>query len=97
MTNRDFILFSAVLLSGCASGPRQPDRVEVLHAQPVTDEYTVKAGDTINKIAQAHNLDPEDLVALNHLEPPYTITVGQKLKIDSENSDMIIVKQIFYN
>lgn len=97
MKNISTALLTAAVLAGCASGPRKPDCVEVLHAQPVTEEYTVKAGDTINKIAKEHNIDPEDLVALNNLEPPYTIAVGQKLKVDSENSDMIIVKQIFYN
>lgn len=97
MKNVILSFMSMTFLVGCASAPRRPDRVEVLHAQSVTEEYTVKAGDTINKIANAHNIDPEDLVALNNLEPPYTISVGQKLKIDSPDSDMIVVKQIFYN
>jgi lipoprotein YgeR len=86
----------AILLTGC-SVVRSPDRIEVLHAQPITAEYEVKRGDTVNKISAAHNMDPEHLVALNGLEPPYTITVGQKLKVDGEDSDMIVVKQIFYN
>jgi lipoprotein YgeR len=86
----------AILAAGCST-IRSPDRIEVLHAQPIVSEYTVKKGDTINKIAAAYDMDPERLVALNGLTPPYTINVGQKLKVDGEDSDMIVVKQIFYN
>jgi lipoprotein YgeR len=86
----------AAFVSGCSS-TRTPDRIEVLHAQPLTTEYEVKKGDTINKIAIAHNMNPERLVSINRLNPPYTIAIGQKLKIDNEDTDMIVVKQIFYN
>lgn len=96
--NKTFTLFSLVLLlSGCASKNRVPDRIEVLHAQPIVEEYTVVEGDTINKIAMNYNMDPAQLVAINNLEPPYRISVGQKLKVDNEDADMIVVKQIFYN
>lgn len=84
-------------LVGCGSTTRKPDRVEVLHAQPVTEDYIVKKGDTLNKIARAHSMTPEDIVALNNLKPPYTIYIGQKLKLQSGNSDTIVVKQVFYN
>lgn len=84
-------------LVGCGSTTRKPDRVEVLHAQPVTEDYIVKRGDTINKIARAHNMTPEDVVALNNMRPPYTIYIGQKLKLQSGNADTIVVKQVFYN
>lgn len=97
MKTLGFSLLALSVLVGCSSIPRKPDRIEVLHAQPVTEEYIVKAGDTINKIAASYGMDPEDLVAMNDLEPPYTISIGQKLKIEADDSDMIIVKQIFYN
>lgn len=84
-------------LVGCGSTTRKPDRVEVLHAQPVTEDYLVKKGDTLNKIARAHNMTPEDIVALNNLRPPYTIYIGQKLKLQSGSADTIVVKQVFYN
>lgn len=96
MKNTLYCIGIAVLITGCST-VRTPDRIEVLHAQPITAEYTVQKGDTINKIAAEHNMDPEHLVALNGLEPPYTIKIGQKLKVDGEDSDMIVVKQIFYN
>lgn len=84
-------------LIGCGSTARKPDRVEVLHSQPVTEEYTVQAGDTINKIAKMHHMTPEDVVAMNNLIPPYAIYVGQKLKLQSADSDTIVVKQVFYS
>jgi LysM repeat protein len=96
MRNSLYYLVLATLVSGCST-VRSPDRIEVLHAQPIVSEYVVKKGDTINKIAAAYEMDPERLVALNGLAPPYTINVGQKLKVDGEDSDMIVVKQIFYN
>jgi lipoprotein YgeR len=96
MRNLLHYLVLAALVSGCST-VRSPDRIEVLHAQPIVSEYEVKKGDTINKIAAAYDMDPERLVTLNSLTPPYTINVGQKLKVDGEDSDMIVVKQIFYN
>lgn len=83
-------------LGGC-SKTRAPDRIEVLHAQPVVDEYEVVEGDTVNSIAKHFNMDPAQLVAINKLEPPYRIKVGQKLKVDNAESDMIVVKQVFYS
>jgi lipoprotein NlpD len=91
-----YYLATAALLSGCST-VRSPDRIEVLHTQPIVEDYEVKKGDTIYKIAAAHNMDPDRLVALNNIAQPYTIFEGQKLKIDSDDSDMIVVKQIFYN
>lgn len=87
---------ATLLLAGC-SKTRVPDRIEVLHAQPVVEEYEVVSGDTINGIATRYQMDPAQLVAINKLEPPYTIKVGQKLKVDNPDSDMVVVKQVFYN
>lgn len=86
----------AFLLVGCGT-VRKPDRIEVLHAQPILENYVVKSGDTINKIARAYSIDPEHLVSINKIEPPYKIFVGQVLKVDNDDADMIVVKQIFYN
>lgn len=43
--------------------------------------YTVKAGDTLTKIAIAHNVSTQALKMLNALENPNLIRVGQTLKI----------------
>jgi LysM repeat protein len=43
--------------------------------------YTVQAGDTLYSIARRFGMKVEDLAALNGLSTPYTIQVGQTLKI----------------
>ena len=89
-------LTAMAVVSGCTK-TRTPDRIEVLHAQPIFEDYEVVSGDTINSIAKKFNMDPERLVSINGLKPPYTIQIGQVLKIDNNDSDMIVVKQVFYN
>ena len=41
--------------------------------------YQVRAGDTLARIAQRYGLDYRVLARRNHLRPPYTIYVGQRL------------------
>lgn len=43
--------------------------------------YTVKQGDTINKIARAHGLSATSLRKLNNLETSDVIKIGQELKL----------------
>lgn len=44
-------------------------------------EYTVQAGDWIFKIARDFNVDPQDIIDLNDLVNPGSLTVGTVLKI----------------
>ena len=46
--------------------------------------YKVKAGDSLEKIAQSHQVKVEQIKKINHLEKDL-IVVGQELKIPSEN------------
>ncbi len=43
--------------------------------------YTVRSGDTLYGIAQDLEIGWEELAALNNLEPPYSLSVGQELKL----------------
>ena len=43
--------------------------------------YTVKSGETLSKIGNSLNVKWEDIASLNGIKPPYTIKVGQELKI----------------
>jgi lipoprotein NlpD len=92
-----YAISGALLISGCGTTSRRPDVIEVLHTQPIVEEYVVKQGDTVSKIASTYNMDPEQLVAINNLLPPYRIFVGQKLRVNNDDTDMVVVKQIFYN
>ena len=43
--------------------------------------YTVKAGDTLSKIAKKHNTTVKNIIALNNIKDPNKIYAGQKLRI----------------
>lgn len=43
--------------------------------------YTVKRGDTLYRISRTTGTSVKDLARLNGISPPYTIEVGQKLKL----------------
>ena len=43
--------------------------------------YTVKKGDTLSKIGAKLGVKWQDIAKLNNIKSPYTIYVGQKLKI----------------
>lgn len=45
----------------------------------IDNYYTVKPGDTLGKIARAHNTTVDNLVKLNNIKNPDVISAGQKL------------------
>lgn len=51
---------------------------------PVLGQVVVARGDTLYAIAKRHNTTVEDLARLNNLSAPYSLSVGQKLKIAGE-------------
>lgn len=53
--------------------------------------YMVKAGDTLSKIGKQLNMDWKEIAALNKLKSPYTIRVGQVLKIPTKEDDKMPV------
>ena len=50
-------------------------------AVPAKDLYTVKRGDTLYSIAQANGVDHRELAALNNIDNPSRIFVGQQLRL----------------
>ncbi|MVY94844.1 LysM peptidoglycan-binding domain-containing protein, partial [Enterobacteriaceae bacterium 8376wD7] len=48
--------------------------------------YTVKRGDTLYGISRTTGTSVRDLARLNNISPPYTIEVGQKLKLNGSSS-----------
>lgn len=85
-----FAAFSVLLLSACQSGyqtlqEKQRERA----AEPartgeriaVAGIHTVQAGDTLFGIAFRTGLNYRDLATWNGIDEPYTIRVGQKLRL----------------
>jgi len=46
-----------------------------------TNTYTVKAGDTLSKIARDNNVSIQDLMKKNNISDPNKISIGQQLYI----------------
>ena len=75
-----FCLTLTLLLVGC-SGSKSSDTGSYSGSV-----YTVKRGDTLYRISRATGTSVKDLARLNNLSPPYTIEVGQQLKVSGGSS-----------
>ncbi|MDD5330714.1 MAG: peptidoglycan DD-metalloendopeptidase family protein [Sulfuricella sp.] len=90
------VLAVALLSAGCASNQTSAPVVDrapqakkaVLRAKPAAREgdwrpqtYTVQKGDTLYGIALEHGYDYQDIAEWNAIGAPYTIRVGQELKL----------------
>lgn len=77
-------LISMALLAGCTtSGSRAPvSDLNSSQSLPSGKTYTVKAGDTLNKIARANGTDEGTLIRLNKLANPNKLEVGQVLRLN---------------
>jgi lipoprotein NlpD len=65
----------AGLLTGCATAPERHPPVHV-----------VERGDTLYSIAWRNGVDYRTLARLNHIEPPYLIHPGQKLRLGASSA-----------
>ncbi len=63
-----------------------------------TDNYIVKSGDNLSTIAERYGMKTIELAELNNLNKPYTLKVGQRLKVKTtsvaktSNNGIYIVK-----
>lgn len=69
------LLCVGLLLAGC-SGSKSSDTGSYSGSV-----YTVKRGDTLYRISRATGTSVKEIARLNNISPPYTIEVGQKLKV----------------
>ncbi len=53
-------------------------------------QYTVKSGDTVYEIAQAHEITSDMLMKCNNISDPTKLRVGQKLKIPNVNFSITV-------
>ena len=88
------ILGVGLALSGCSRGDDGPAPVifgnESTRSPAVWREpgdlngpgiHTVKRGQTLSGIATQYNVDMDSIATLNNLSPPYTLRIGQRLRI----------------
>lgn len=73
-------LIIGLALSGCSGNSSQS---EGSYSGSV---YTVKRGDTLSRISRMTGTSVRDLARMNGISPPYTINVGQKLKVKGSAS-----------
>ncbi len=78
----------ALLLAACASTTPAPVSERSKGGAPAAqstvaakDLYTVKRGDTLYSIAQANGVDHRELAALNNIDNPSRIYIGQQLRL----------------
>ena len=57
-------------------------------ANYATTTYTVKSGDTVGAIANAHGLTKAQFIALNEIENPDKIKIGQKFKVPADGKPL---------
>ena len=74
------------LLAGKFRGQVQPVQTTTPTTTPTTTAgtYTVKAGDSLSRIAAAHNTTSEELAQLNKISNPNLIRVGQVLTLPDQ-------------
>lgn len=56
-----------------------------------TGTYIVKEGDNLSSIANKYNMKTVELAELNNINKPYSIRIGQKLKIKTNNNEEVRV------
>jgi LysM repeat protein len=72
---------SATAVPAATSQP-QPTATAVPVAEaPAYIEYTVQKGDILYTIAKEHNVTVEDILAINQISRPESLTVGQVIRI----------------
>lgn len=74
--NPDLIYIGQRLLISVSDDPNKSKEVK----------YTVKRGDTLSKIANRYGITVNEIVALNNIQNPNLIFVGQQLRIPLDNS-----------
>ncbi|MGV6806501.1 MAG: peptidoglycan DD-metalloendopeptidase family protein [bacterium] len=81
-----------LLLSACASRSVAPIDARSAPPSERINIHLVERGDTLFSIAWRYQKDLKKLARLNHLAHPYTIYVGQRLRLDTENAPAVVAR-----
>lgn len=89
----------STLLAGCGSRTTRAPIADLSVAPPATPavsnpstlgSYVVRPGDTLYKIAQAHNTDIASLIRINNLADPSVLRPGQTLRLSQGTSEVAV-------
>ncbi len=87
MLKRLWLIILMAVVSGCSMNS---GRIRLLNYDVATaifgnvpDAVTVSKGDTLYSISRRYDVPLRDLITLNQLVPPYTLSVGQVIRIPS--------------
>lgn len=78
---RLLLLPAVLLLFACDGDEKQPPPARKQPTTKPSNVYTVKSGDTLYAIGVKYKLNYQTLAQLNRIAPPYTLAVGQALKL----------------
>ncbi len=88
---RPFFISTALIFSGILAGCSylsDGDQAPVSSIQALgSSAYTVNQGDTIEGVADGFGVTVGQLALWNHLNPPYNLTIGQKLWVKKPSSN----------
>ncbi len=73
-------------------GPAYEEAGEISNTPVSYTSYTVKAGDTVNRIAASYGLLPETVISVNSISDVNDIKVGMSLSIPDRDGQMYTVK-----
>ncbi|MCK9394716.1 MAG: peptidoglycan DD-metalloendopeptidase family protein [Methylobacter sp.] len=82
------ITILSALLDGCAELPPNYAPVTTNHPEIAKEEikyHLVKKGDTLYGISLLFDLDYRQLAQWNRIAPPYTVEIGQKIRLSAPN------------
>src|SRR5688572_24913493 len=81
------LILAALLLSACGSFLNKGEKVMADPVQlPIEagERITAQSGDTVYSISRRHNVSMRELIALNRLQPPYSVSAGQGLLLPAK-------------
>ncbi|WP_025026949.1 5'-nucleotidase C-terminal domain-containing protein [Caldalkalibacillus mannanilyticus] len=76
--------------------PVEPAKPSVTPEKKADKEYIVKKGDTLAKIAKAHNTTYQKLAEYNNLKDPNKISIGQKILIPATENTTVEKSEKIY-
>ena len=101
MTKRLWLVVVLMLLAGCSMNS---GRIRLLNYDVATTLFgnvpnaiTVTKGDTLYSISRRYDVPLRDLITTNNLTPPYTLSIGQVIRIPSAKYHIVAKGDTLYS